>query len=145
MDSYNVNRKVATFGDFSNNIQSEEEELAKMNRQNKPNSDEHQKNMSNSRYKFNKVTHKMDDLSPSEIQDKLNAIDELDETNELFNFDKKFKDKSLNLLKSEIDSSFKEVAVVNFGDKNNSREPSLKEVIGNLEEIMYKWKKYMSR
>ena len=96
MDSYNVNRKVATFGDFSNNIQSEEEELAKMNRQNKPNSDEHQKNMSNSRYKFNKVTHKMDDLSPSEIQDKLNAIDELEETNELFNFDKKFKDKSLN-------------------------------------------------
>lgn len=149
MDSYNVNRKVATFGDFSNNIQSEEEELAKMNRQNKPNSDEHQKNMSNSRYKFNKVTHKMDDLSPSEIQDKLNAIDELEETNELFNFDKKFKDKSLNSLKSEIDSSFKEVSVVNFdktgGDKNNSREPSLKEVIKNLEEIMYKWKKYMSR
>jgi hypothetical protein len=149
MDSYNVNRKVATFGDFSNNIQSEEEELAKMNRQNKPNSDEHQKNMSNSRYKFNKVTHKMDDLSPSEIQDKLNAIDELEETNELFNFDKKFKDKSLNSLKSEIDSSFKEVAVVNFdrtGDnKNNSREPSLKEVIENLEGIMSKWKMYMSR
>ena len=145
MDSYNVNRKVATFGDFSNNIQSEEEDLAKMNRQNKPNSDEHQKNMSNSRYKFNKVTHKMDDLSPSEIQDKLNAIDELEETNELFNFDKKFKDKSLNLLKSEIDSSFKEVAVVNFGDKNNSREPSLKEVIGNIEEVISKWKIYMSR
>jgi hypothetical protein len=145
MDSYNVNRKVATFGDFSNNIQSEEEELVKMNRQNKPNSDEHQKNMSNSRYKFNKVTHKMDDLSPSEIQDKLNAIDELDETNELFNFDKKFKDKSLNLLKSEIDSSFKEVAVVNFGDKNNSREPSLKEVIGNIEQVISKWKIYMSR
>jgi len=149
MDSYNVNRKVATFGDFSNNIQSEEEELAKMNRQNKPNSDEHQKNMSNSRYKFNKVTHKMDDLSPSEIQDKLNAIDELEETNELFNFDKKFKDKSLNSLKSEIDSSFKEVSVVNFDktgdDKNNSREPSLKEVIENLEGIMSKWKMYMSR
>jgi len=149
MDSYNVNRKVATFGDFSNNIQSEEEELAKMNRQNKPNSDEHQKNMSNSRYKFNKVTHKMDDLSPSEIQDKLNAIDELEETNELFNFDKKFKDKSLNSLKSEIDSSFKEVAVVNFdktgGDKNNSREPSLKEVIGNIEQVISKWKIYMSR
>ena len=61
---------------------------------------------------------------------------------------KSFKDKSLNLLKDEIDSSFKEVAVVNFDrtsdDINNSREPSLKEVIKNLEEIMYKWKKYMS-
>jgi hypothetical protein len=49
------------------------------------------------------------------------------------------------LLKSEIDSSFKEVAVVNFGDKNNSREPSLKEVIGNIEEVISKWKIYMSR
>jgi hypothetical protein len=71
--TFNVNRKVANFGDFSANT--EKEELAKMSRQNKPNSDEHQKNMSNSRYKFNKVTRKMDDLSPAEIQDKLNAID----------------------------------------------------------------------
>ena len=118
-----------------------------MNKQNKPNTDDQQKNMGNSRYKFNHTTRKMDDLSPAEIKDKIEAIDELEETNELFNFDKKFKDKTLNLLKSEIDSSFKEVAVVNFDrtsdDINNSREPSLKEVIKNLEEIMYKWKKYM--
>ena len=149
MDSYNVNRKVATFGDFSSNIESEKEELKKVRRSTDPNSDEHQQHIGNGRYKFNKVTRKMDDLSPAEVQDKLDAIDELEETNELFNFNKKFKDKILNLLKSEIDSSFKEVAVVNFdrtgGDKNNSREPSLKEVIKNLEQIMYKWKKYMSR
>ena len=147
--TFNVNRKVVNFKDFSANPNAEKEELKKMNKQNKPNTDDQQKNMGNSRYKFNHTTRKMDDLSPAEIKDKIEAIDELEETNELFNFDKKFKDKTLNLLKSEIDSSFKEVAVVNFdrtgGDKNNSREPSLKEVIKNLEQIMYKWKKYMSR
>lgn len=145
--TFNVNRKVVNFKDFSANPNAEKEELKKMNKQNKPNTDDQQKNMGNSRYKFNHTTRKMDDLSPAEIKDKIEAIDELEETNELFNFDKKFKDKTLNLLKSEIDSSFKEVAVVNFDrtsdDINNSREPSLKEVIKNLEEIMYKWKKYM--
>ena len=145
--TFNVNRKVVNFKDFSANPNAEKEELKKMNKQNKPNTDDQQKNMGNSRYKFNHTTRKMDDLSPAEIKDKIEAIDELEETNDLFNFDKKFKDKTLNLLKSEIDSSFKEVAVVNFDrtsdDINNSREPSLKEVIKNLEEIMYKWKKYM--
>ena len=145
--TFNVHRKVVNFKDFSANPNAEKEELKKMNKQNKPNTDDQQKNMGNSRYKFNHTTRKMDDLSPAEIKDKIEAIDELEETNELFNFDKKFKDKTLNLLKSEIDSSFKEVAVVNFDrtsdDINNSREPSLKEVIKNLEEIMYKWKKYM--
>jgi hypothetical protein len=59
-----------------------------MDRQNKPNSDEHQKNMANSRYKFNNTTRKMDDLSPAEIEDKIEAIEELEESNESI---KKFK------------------------------------------------------
>jgi hypothetical protein len=82
MDSYNVNRKVVTFGDFTNNIESEKEELKKVKRSTDPNSDEHQQHIGNGRYKFNKVTRKMDDLSPAEVQDKLDAIDELEETNE---------------------------------------------------------------
>jgi hypothetical protein len=141
--TFNVNRKVANFGDFSANIEDEKEELSKMNRQNKPNSDEQQKNMSNSRYKFNKVTRKMDDLSPAEIQDKLDAIDELDETNELFNFNKERKS-PLMLLKNDIDNAFKSVAVVNFdrtsGNKNSDREPSIEEVIRNIEEVISKYK-----
>ena len=82
MDSYNVNRKVATFGDFSNNIESEKEELKKVRRSTVPNTPDGQQHIGNSRYKFNKVTRKMDDLSPKEVQDKLDAIDELEETNE---------------------------------------------------------------
>jgi len=78
--TFNVNRKVVNFKDFS--ADSEKDELKKMNRQNKPNSDEYQKNFANSRYKFNKVTRKMDDLSPAEIEDKIDAIEELEGTNE---------------------------------------------------------------
>jgi hypothetical protein len=144
MDSYNVNRKVATFGDFSNNIESEKEELKKVRRSTVPNTDDQQQHIGNGRYKFNKVTRKMDDLSPKEVQDKLDAIEDLEETNELFNFNKEFKNKDLNVLKSKIDSAFKEVAVVNFdrtgGDKNNSREPSIEDVIRNIEEVISKYK-----
>ena len=77
--TFNVNRKVVNFKDFLANPNAEKEELEKMDRQNKPNSDEHQKNFANSRYKYNKVTHKMDDLSPAEIEDKIDAIEELEE------------------------------------------------------------------
>lgn len=82
--TFNVNRKVVNFKDFSANPNAEKEELKKMDRQNKPNSDEHQKNFANSRYKFNNTTRKMDDLSPAEIEDKIDAIEELEGTNEEF-------------------------------------------------------------
>lgn len=82
--TFNVNRKVVNFKDFLANPNAEKEELEKMDRQNKPNSDEHQKNFANSRYKYNKVTHKMDDLSPAEIEDKIDAIEDFEGTNEEF-------------------------------------------------------------
>ena len=77
--TFNVNRKVVNFKDFSANPNAEKEELEKMDRQNKPNTDDQQKNMANSRYKFNHTTRKMDDLSPTEIEDKIDAIEELEE------------------------------------------------------------------
>ena len=77
--TFNVNRKVANFKDFLANPNAEKEELEKMDRQNKPNTDDQQKNMANSRYKFNNTTRKMDDLSPAEIEDKIDAIEELEE------------------------------------------------------------------
>lgn len=80
MDSYNVNRKVVTFGDFTNNIESEKEELKKVRRSTVPNTPDQQQHIGNGRYKFNKVTRKMDDLSPAEVQDKLDSIEELEES-----------------------------------------------------------------
>ena len=77
--TYNVNRKVVNFKDFLDNPNAEKEELEIMDRQNKPNTDDQQKNMANSRYKFNNTTRKMDDLSPAEIKDKIDAIEEFEE------------------------------------------------------------------
>jgi hypothetical protein len=77
--TFNVNRKVVNFKDFLANPNAEKEELEKMDRQNKPNTDDQQKNMANSRYKFNNTTRKMDDLSPAEIEDKIEAIEGLEE------------------------------------------------------------------
>ena len=79
--TFNVNRKVVNFKDFSVNPNAEKEELKKMDRQNKPNSED-QQHIGNSRYKFNKTTRKMDDLSPAEIDDSIEAIEELEGTNE---------------------------------------------------------------
>jgi len=77
--TFNVNRKVVNFKDFLANPNAEKEELKKMDRQNKPNTDDQQKNMANSRYKFNNTTRKMDDLSPAEIKDKIETIEGLEE------------------------------------------------------------------
>ena len=79
--TFNVNRKVVNFKDFSANPNAEKEELKKMDRQNKPNSED-QQHIGNSRYKFNKTTRKMDDLSPAEIEDKIEAIEDFEGTNE---------------------------------------------------------------
>ena len=79
--TFNVgDRKVVNFKDFSKDIESEKEELNKIKRQNKPNS-ERQQRISNTRIKYNKVTHKMDwNLSPDMIKDKIDAIEELEES-----------------------------------------------------------------
>lgn len=78
--TFNVNRKVVNFKNFLANPNAEKEELEKMDRQNKPNTDDQQKNMANSRYKFNNTTRKMDDLSPAEIEDEIEAIEGLEES-----------------------------------------------------------------
>lgn len=89
--TFNVNRKVVNFKDFLANPNAEKEELEKMDRQNNPNTDDQQKNMANSRYKFNNTTRKMDDLSPAEIEDKIDAIEEFEESNERIKTFNKFK------------------------------------------------------
>ncbi len=70
--TFNVNRKVVNFKDF--NKDSEEAELKKIKRQNKPNS-ERQQLIGNPRTKYNKVTHKLDTNTPAYIQDKIDALD----------------------------------------------------------------------
>ena len=78
--TFNVNRKVVNFKDFSKDIESEKEELNKIKRQNKPNS-ERQQLIGRERAKYNKVTHKLDrNLSPDMVKGKIDAIEELEES-----------------------------------------------------------------
>ena len=74
--TFNVNRKVVNFKDFLSDPKGEETDLKKVRRSTKPNSED-QQHIGNSRYKFNKTTRKMDDLSPAEIDDSIEAIEEL--------------------------------------------------------------------
>ena len=76
--TFNVNRKVVNFKDFLSDPKREETDLKKVRRSTKPNSED-QQHIGNSRYKFNKTTRKMDDLSPAEIDDSIEAIEELEE------------------------------------------------------------------
>ncbi len=94
--TFNVNRKVVNYKDFSANPNAEKEELKKMDRQTKPKSDDKQQHIGNSRYKFNNTTRKMDDLSPAEIEDKIDAIEELEGTNESIDIE----DKKIEILNS---------------------------------------------
>jgi hypothetical protein len=79
--TFNVNRKVVNFKDFLSDPKGEEDELKKVRRSTKPNSED-QQHIGNSRYKFNKTTRKMDDLSPAEIDDSIEAIEDFEGTNE---------------------------------------------------------------
>jgi hypothetical protein len=69
-------KNVNNFSDFLDNIDSEKTELKDLKRSINPNSDNNQKYPKNSKFKFNKVTRKMDDLSLDEVDDKIDSISE---------------------------------------------------------------------
>lgn len=83
--TYNVNRKVTNFGDFCKTC--EEPKLKKIDRQTKPNSADQQQHIGNQTQKFNPVTRKIDYMSPEEVDDRIEAIEEVEESNK-FNFTK---------------------------------------------------------
>ena len=68
------NSRIASFNDFSSNVSKEKEELKKVDRSTIKNNDDTHQIPGNRRYKFNRVTRKMDDLSKGEIKDKLDSI-----------------------------------------------------------------------
>jgi hypothetical protein len=80
MERYNTNTKVANFGDYCNNFEKEKEDLKKVKRSINPNTPDTQKYPKNSKFKFNNITRKMDDLTPDIIDDTLKSMEE--ETNE---------------------------------------------------------------
>ena len=133
--TFNINRKVVNFKDFSANPNAEKEELKKMNRQNKPNTDDQQKNMANSRYKFNSTTRKMDDLSPDEIKDKIDVIEGLEEAINAGSINDMYAIRdSLNVVKDEMDF----IETINTHLKNDGLEAlqkELQEYLNNFKSV----------
>lgn len=82
--TFNVNRKIANFSDFGTNKDS----LEKAKLQTKPNSED-QQHIGNDRNEFDPNTHKVTQVTPDEVKDKLDAIEELEGTKD--NSIKKFK------------------------------------------------------
>lgn len=131
--TFNINRKVVNFKDFSANPNAEKEELKKMNRQNKPNTDDQQKNMANSRYKFNNTTRKMDDLSPDEIKDKIDVIEGLEEAINAGSINDMYAIRdSLNKVKDEMNF----IETINPHLKNARLEALQKELQEYLNDFM---------
>ena len=131
--TFNINRKVVNFKDFSANPNAEKEELKKMNKQNKPNTDDQQKNMANSRYKFNNTTRKMDDLSPDEIKDKIDVIEGLEEAINAGSINDMYAIRdSLNKVKDEMNF----IETINPHLKNARLEALQKELQEYLNDFM---------
>lgn len=79
----NSNRKVVGFRQFD--LAKEREELEKIKRSTIKNTPDQQQHIGNFKSKFNKITRKIDNLSPAEVDDKLKSIESLDEN--IQNFD----------------------------------------------------------
>lgn len=79
--TYNVNRKVANFGDFTYNLDKETEKLKKVQRSFQPNSDR-QKFATNTRNEFNPVTRKITAYTQDEVEDTLDKIENYEELEE---------------------------------------------------------------
>jgi len=79
--TYNVNRKVANFGDFTSNIEAEKENLKKVKRSFQPNSDR-QNFPSDTRNEFDPITRKITAFTEDEVDDRIKSVEELEEANE---------------------------------------------------------------
>lgn len=90
------NRKIDNFKDFTDDISGEEKELKDVKRSFRHEQGEVGNIPNKTKYKWNKVTHKMDDVSKAQVQDRLDAIEKVDENRysdidfqQLSNFGKK--------------------------------------------------------
>ena len=70
------NTRIQHFSDFTSNIGSEKDELDKMRRQRQSNEPGAVDLANKTAMKFNKVTHKIDNLSKDEVNDQINAIED---------------------------------------------------------------------
>lgn len=115
--NYNTkNRSVSNFSDFVNNKEKEKEDLKDLKRSINPNHDDTQKYPKNSKFKFNKITRKMDDMTLPEINDKIEEGTSNEETD-------------LKIYQSELKMINK---IKPTGDKHKKRKEFLEKEIDKL-------------
>lgn len=163
--NYNTKGKtVSNFADFIDNIESEKRELKSIKRSINPNHDDTQKYPKNSKFKFNRVTRKMDDLTLSEIDDKLEVSESLSNTINSMSrfledyaanhnaFEKRGMDEGVEILKKSNDLQeaiekinkkiedwqLKEKADLMPGEQREDIVKGLKDLLTNLEVKMVK-------
>ena len=61
---------------FESYFECEEWKLKQIKRGTKPNSPDEQQHIGNKKWKYNPITRKYDDLSPAEVDDKIEAIED---------------------------------------------------------------------
>jgi hypothetical protein len=107
--TFNVNRKIANFSDFGTNKDS----LKKAKLQTKNNSED-QQHIGNFRNEFDPNTHKITQVTPDEVKDKLDAIEELEgalnENNDLLTNDLESKIKVI--LRGSNDSAESKISIL---------------------------------
>lgn len=130
---YNVNRKIATFNDYCDNLPSEKEELDKIKRTTSKNDTEMKQVPGNRTHKFNRVTRKIDDLSPAEVNDKIDSIEELEESviNEAKEGSEGFL-KWLKELKKDVDAE----AMGSGSAWNHGREELMSEIYKKAKKLL---------
>lgn len=68
-----MSKKILNFEAY---FECEEWKLKQMQRGTKPNSPDEQQHIGNKKLKYNVITRKYDDLSPAEVEDKIEAIED---------------------------------------------------------------------
>ena len=75
--TFNTDRKVANFADFTDNLPQEAAELKDLEKGLSKHEENDVGNISNKKkLHWNRVTHKMDDLSKDEVKDKLDTLED---------------------------------------------------------------------
>ena len=135
---FNVNSKIRSFSNFDKNA--EKQELKDIKRTNNSNHRKTKQVPGNSKLKYNRVTRKMDDLSMTEVDDKLDALEEsmlsnlintmsrfIDDYNSKHNnFEQRGLDEAVGIIKNSKDL---DSAIENIENKINEFETTNK---GNM-------------
>ena len=129
--TYNTKQsKVRNFGDFERNKKEELDDMKKVQRSFTKNDDDVYNLPNTTKFKFNKVTHKMDDLSKAEVEDFIEDMEEESETpKHKYKIVKEYEDFNSSDMSNEMPSEMGKV------EYHSDSEETSYMFFGNIETI----------